>query len=116
MLLFNVSHEHHPPVPRGFPTCQNFDISHDEFRKNLVEGKRKGKEGAENCGGKNSSDEDEKEVNDKVTLMHVLSAIAAGCSSLGVLLQVALLVLLFKLYKRTGTRTPKGNKLLNSHY
>ncbi|KAL9951973.1 hypothetical protein ACROYT_G044736 [Oculina patagonica] len=100
LLIFNVSHEDHPPVPRGFPTCQSFDIGHEEFRKNLEESKKKRQEGSENGEKKTSVDETQEETSKKITEVHVLSAIAAACSSLGILFHLVLLVFLFKMYKR----------------
>ena len=110
MLIFNVSHEDHPPVPRGFPTCQSFDIGHEEFRKNLVEGKMKGQGGLEDSGKKISVCQKQDETSEKVTCMAVFSAIAASCSSLGVLLHLVLLFSLFKLYKRYRSITPGEEK------
>ena len=43
-LVFNVSYEDHPPVPRGFPTCENYDIGHNEFEQYLEESRMSGQE------------------------------------------------------------------------
>lgn len=96
LLILNVSYEDHPPVPQGFPTCQSFDISHEEFRRNLAENTKKRQERSERCEKTVTADEKEEEV--KWT--HVFSAIAASCSSVSVLLHLVLLVLLFKMFNR----------------
>ncbi|XP_078367750.1 uncharacterized protein LOC144651673 [Oculina patagonica] len=95
-LIFNVSYEDHPPVPQGFPTCQNFDIGHEEFKKYLAQSQMSGEK---DCGLKTSADEKQTSSN-KITLVEALSAIAASCSSVSVLFQIILLVFFFKLYYR----------------
>lgn len=107
-LLFNVSYEDHPPVPQGFPACQNFDIGHEEFKKYLAQSQMSGEK---DCGVKTSADEKQKS-SDKITLVEALSAIAASCSSVGVLFQIILLVFFFKLYYHLRNR-PGVNKDAN---
>lgn len=98
-LVFNVSYEDHPPIPRGFPTCQNYDIGHEEFQQYLEESRMSGQNRLEDCERKSSVNE-KQQSSDKVTLLEALSAIAACCSSVGLLFQIILLVLFFKLYNR----------------
>ena len=98
-LLFNVSYENHPPVPPRFPTCQTFDIGHEEFKKYLAESQLSGKKRLEDCEVKTSADEKQKS-SDKLTLVEALSAVAASCSSVGLLFQIILLVFFLKLYYR----------------
>ena len=102
-LVFNVSYEHHPPVPRGFPTCQNYDIDHGEFEQYLAESGMSGQKRPEDCERKSSANE-KQQSSDKVTLVAALSTIAACCSSVGVLFHIVLLVLFCKLYHRFRSR------------
>lgn len=99
-LIFNVSYEDHPPLPRGFPTCHSFDIGHEEFRKILLESQKKNQEKSETCGKKDSVDEQQEQSGEKLAWMRVLATIAATGSTLGVILLVVLLMSLFKIYKR----------------
>lgn len=57
----------------------------------------------ENSERKSSANE-KQQSSDKVTLVEVLSTIAACCSSVGVLFHIVLLVLFFKLYNHFRSR------------
>ena len=81
-LVFNVSYEDHPPVPQGFPTCQTFDIGHEEFQKYLVESQKKGKKRFGYLGRKALANE-KQEASAKFTSKPVLSTITSTCSTVG---------------------------------
>lgn len=102
-LVFNVSYEDHPPIPPGFPTCHDFDINHEEFNNYLRKSQRKDKE--EYCKIKDSTSDET--LTEKITLLRALSAVAASCSSVGVLLHILMLVVFCKVYKRLGNSANK---------
>lgn len=106
-LVFNVSYEDHPPVPRGFPTCQSYDIDHQEFEQYLEESRMSGEKRLEDCERKSSANE-KQQSSDKVTLVEAFSTIAACCSSVGVLFHIVLLVLFFKLYNHFCSHSRKN--------
>lgn len=92
-LIFDISYEHHPPVPLGFPTCHNFDFKVDNFK--ITTEKNCDSKDSENC---ESQDSKKEAIQLELRSLELLSTIAASCSSVSLLLQLALLAVLFKLF------------------
>lgn len=86
-LVFNISHEHHPSVPIGFPTCKNFDFSGENFK---IE--------KDKCSNPCESHDSMKEEIQDLSSLELLSTIAASCSSISLFLELALLAVFLKFF------------------
>ena len=97
-LVFNVSYDHHPPAPSGFPTCGNFEFSHDDFKMRANESEQKEKK--------------DEPTNTDLKFVETLSAIAASCSSISLVLQILLMVSFLRFI---CGRKPKKNAIVSTH-
>lgn len=106
-LIFNISFDHHPPLPSGFPTCGNFAFSQDDFKKSEKNETKENKSG--NCDGKDSKKDGSDDDDDDLSLVETLSKVAASCSAITVFLQLIFLVLLLKIVCRALPKVANTN-------
>ena len=106
-LIFNISFDHHPPLPSGFPTCGNFAFSQDDFKKSEKNETKENKSG--NCDGKDSKKDGSDDDDDDLSLVETLSKVAASCSAITVFLQLIFLVLLLRIVCRALPKVANTN-------
>lgn len=95
-LVFNISYEHHPPIPSGFPTCGNFDFNHNDFKVRLPQKN-------ETNTSRNCKSQDSKTPSiDNLWLLETLSTIAESCGSISLLLQLVFTAALLKFICRAS--------------